>query len=231
MAEHPAEPRPSPAVQDYLKAVYGLVEQDPDGPVTTSRVAEALGVTPASASNMLKRLGRMGYVSPVERGVELTGRGRRAALEVVRHHRLLETYLATALGVPWDQVHDEAEVLEHHISEALEARIAAALGHPDRDPHGDPIPTAAGHVAPVSPDLMCDLPDGARAAVARVSDRDPALLRFLAERGIVPDALVEVVGREPFGGPIALRVGGRTVRVPPDAARAVNVRPAAPAAP
>jgi DtxR family transcriptional regulator, Mn-dependent transcriptional regulator len=219
--------RPSPAVQDYLKAIYHLGEDSEGGDalITTSQVAEALGVTPASASNMIRKLDGMGLAAQTKRqGVELTADGRQAALEVIRHHRLLETYLATRLGVPWDEVHREAEVLEHHLSEALEARIAEALGHPDRDPHGDPIPTVGGDVAAVPNDRLVDLADGAAATVSRVSDRDPALLRYLAELGLVPDARVEVLGRAPFGGPVAVRVGdGEVVDVPPDAARAVHV--------
>lgn len=219
--------RPSPAVQDYLKAVYRLSEEDGTGGlITTSQVAEALGVTPASASNMLRRLDESGLVQQTPRqGVALTVSGRQAALEVLRHHRLLETFLATKLGMPWDEVHAEAEILEHHISEALEQRISEALGHPERDPHGDPIPTLQGEVASVPSDLLADLFPGDARVVARVSDHDPALLRYLAERGLVPDAQVEVTGKAPFGGPISMRVGGGdTVEIPPDAARAVHVR-------
>lgn len=219
--------RPSPAVQDYLKAVYRLAEETGEGSlVTTSQVAEALGVTPASASNMLRKLDESGLAHQTPRqGVELSEAGRQAALEVIRHHRLIETFLATKLGMPWDEVHAEAEVLEHHISEALEARISEALGHPETDPHGDPIPTTAGHVAEVPSGRLCDVPDGGAATVARVSDHDPALLRFLAERGIVPGVAVVVIDRGPFGGAIRMRVGDeRVVEVPPDAARAVNVR-------
>lgn len=223
--------RPSPAVQDYLKAIYQLDEQTEAGaPVTTSQVAEALAVTAASASNMLKKLDTLGYVVQVKRqGVELTGTGRQAALEVIRHHRLLETFLATRLGMPWDEVHREAEVLEHHVSEALADRIAEALGHPERDPHGHPIPTSAGHVASMSTNRLSELEAGATAVVGRVDDRDDALLRFLAERGLVPDAEVEVLAHAPFGGPISIRVGGeRVVEVPPAAANAVHVDSAAP---
>ncbi|MEW6582219.1 MAG: metal-dependent transcriptional regulator [Actinomycetota bacterium] len=217
--------RPSPAVQDYLKAIYRLAEDGEGVLITTSQVAEALGVTAASASNMLRRLDESGLARQTPRqGVELSEAGRQAALEVIRHHRLIETFLATKLGMPWDEVHAEAEILEHHISESLEARISEALGHPERDPHGDPIPTPAGEVASVSTVRLSDLADGARATVVRVSDHDPALLRFLAERGLTPDAPVEVMGRAPFGGPLRVRVGGGDpVEVPPDAARAVNV--------
>jgi DtxR family Mn-dependent transcriptional regulator len=206
---------PSPAVQDYLKAIYRLGE-NPEG------------VTAPSASNMVRRLGDMGYVRTPggERrpSVELTDGGRAAALTVVRHHRLLETYLATRLGMPWDEVHREAEVLEHHISDALAARIAEALGHPERDPHGDPIPTAQGDVQPVPTARLADLDIGQTGLVSRVDDRDSALLRYLAERGLVPDAPVEVVAIEQFGGPISVKVaGGEPVSVPPEAARAVHV--------
>lgn len=218
--------RPSPAVQDYLKAIYRLDETDEaPGPVTTTQVAEALAVTTASASNMLKKLDALGYVVHVKRqGVELTSTGRQAALEVIRHHRLLETFLATRLGMPWDEVHREAEVLEHHVSGALADRIAEALGHPDRDPHGHPIPTSAGQVANRPARRLTELGEGSSAIVARVDDHDDALLRFLAERGLVPDARIEVIAHAPFGGPIAVRVGDdRLVDVPPAAASAVHV--------
>ena len=218
--------RPSPAVQDYLKAVYQLGESsDAGGPITTSQVAEALAVTTASASNMLKKLDALGYVVHVKRqGVELTDSGRQAALEVIRHHRLLETYLATRLGMSWDEVHREAEVLEHHVSEAMAARIAEELGHPERDPHGHPIPTTGGQVASHPSQRLSELADGATAVVGRVDDRDDALLRFLADRGLVPDARLEVLAHAPFGGPISVRIDqDRVVDVPPEAARAVHV--------
>jgi DtxR family Mn-dependent transcriptional regulator len=218
--------RPSPAVQDYLKAVYQLGEAaESEGPITTSQVADALAVTTASASNMLKKLDALGYVDHVKRqGVELTDAGRQAALEVIRHHRLLETYLHTRLGMSWDEVHREAEVLEHHVSEALAARIDEELGHPERDPHGHPIPTIAGQVARHPSKRLSELAEGGSATVGRVDDRDDALLRFLAERGLVPEARIEVLGHAPFGGPISVRVGGdRVVDVPPEAARAVHV--------
>ena len=218
--------RPSPAVQDYLKAIYRIEEDTGRSAVATSEVAAALGVTAASASGMLKKLVQLGFAAAGGRrgSVELSPEGRAAALEVIRHHRLLETYLVTKLGVPWDEVHHEAEILEHHLSEALEARIAEELGHPERDPHGDPIPTLGGEVVEIPVGLLADLPEGARAVIHRVSDQDPALLRYLADKGLVPDAAVEVVTRGAFGGPLGVRVaGGRVVQVPPDAARAVRV--------
>jgi DtxR family Mn-dependent transcriptional regulator len=218
--------RPSPAVQDYLKAIYQLGESaEREGPITTSQVAEALAVTTASASNMLKKLDGLGLVTQVKRhGVQLTDAGRQAALEVIRRHRLLETFLATRLGMSWDEVHREAEVLEHHVSEALADRIAESLGHPERDPHGHPIPTSAGQVASTPSRRLSELADGASAVVGRVDDHDDALLRFLAERGLVPEARVEVLEHAPFGGPISVRVDDdRVVDVPPAAAHAVHV--------
>lgn len=226
MSEGRDHARPSPAVQDYLKAIYRVEEDTGRSSVATSEVAAALGVTAASASGMLKKLLQLGFVDAGGRrgSVELSADGRAAALEVIRHHRLLETYLVTKLGVPWDEVHHEAEILEHHLSEALEARIAEELGHPERDPHGDPIPTLGGDVGAIPVGLLADLPEGAHAVIHRVSDQDPALLRYLADKGLVPDATVEVVRRGAFGGPLGVRVaGGRVVQVPPDAARAVRV--------
>lgn len=218
--------RPSPAVQDYLKAIYQLGEiAEAAGPVTTSQVSDALSVRTASASNMLKKLHGMGFVVQEKRqGVELTDAGRIAALEVIRRHRLLETFLATRLGMPWDEVHREAEVLEHHVSGALADRIAEALGNPERDPHGHPIPTSAGDVAVTPSRRLSEVADGSAAVVGRVDDRDDELLRYLAERGLVPEVRVEVLAHAPFGGPISVRVGDdRVVDVPPAAAHAVHV--------
>jgi DtxR family Mn-dependent transcriptional regulator len=226
MSEGSDHARPSPAVQDYLKAIYRVEEDTGRSSVATSEVAAALGVTAASASGMLKKLLQLGFVAAGDRrgSVELSADGRAAALEVIRHHRLLETFLVTKLGVPWDEVHHEAEILEHHLSEALEARIAEELGHPERDPHGDPIPTLGGDIGAIPVGVLADLPEGAHAVIHRVSDQDPALLRYLADKGLVPDAAVEVVRRGAFGGPLGVRVaGGRVVQVPPDAARAVRV--------
>ncbi|MCC6830211.1 MAG: metal-dependent transcriptional regulator [Thermoleophilia bacterium] len=215
--------RPSPAVQDYLKAAYRLSQDAPEGAITTSRVADALAVTPASASNMLKRLDGLGYVQQLGRGeFRLTPAGRAGALEVLRHHRLLETFLVERVGVPLEEAHREAEILEHHLSEELEARIADLLGHPDRDPHGDPIPSLEGDVAEVAGAPLSRLGPGSSGTVVRVSDRDPGLLRFLAGAGLVPDALVHVVGAA-AGGAVRVRVEDATVDVPADAAAAVFV--------
>jgi DtxR family Mn-dependent transcriptional regulator len=197
----------SSAVQDYAKAVYAL-EQRGEGPVSTNDLAARLGVTPASATSMVKRLDGLGLVSHVPyRGVKLTSDGRRLALEVLRHHRLLELYLAETLDVPWDRVHEEAEVLEHVLSEELEELIAAKLGNPTHDPHGDPIPSVDGHVEERATSSLQELSPGARGVFVRVSDSDPEMLRYLAGRGIAPGAALEVIERQPFDGPVFTRFG------------------------
>src|SRR3954453_19226429 len=163
----------SAAVEDYAKAIYAL-QTAAGGPVSNNSLADRLGVSAASASAMVKKLGGLGLVSHVPySGVELTPEGRRVALEVLRHHRLLELYLAQSLGVPWDRVHDEAEVLEHHISEELEERIAAKLGNPTHDPHGDPIPTRELVLVEDPTGSLDALAPGSRGRFTRISDHDP----------------------------------------------------------
>ena len=197
----------SPAVQDYAKAIYALERRVGDT-VSTNALAERLGVTAASASGMVKRLGELGLVEHQPyRGVSLTDDGRRVALEVMRHHRLLELYLVETLGVPWDRVHQEAEVLEHVLSEELEELIAAKLGDPTHDPHGDPIPTRDLTIEEGSTQSLQALEVGAVGTLARVSDSDPEMLRFLAERGIAPGDALEVVDKQPFDGPLFVRFG------------------------
>jgi len=197
----------SSAVQDYAKAIYAL-ELRAGAAVSTNALAERLGVTPASASGMVKRLGELGLVEHRPyRGVSLTDHGRRVALEVMRHHRLLELYLFETLGVPWDRVHAEAEVLEHVLSEELEELIAAKLGHPTHDPHGDPIPTRELTIEEGPAVSLQTLEVGARGRFARISDSDPDMLRFLAERGIAPGDDLEVVDKQPFDGPLFVRFG------------------------
>jgi DtxR family transcriptional regulator, Mn-dependent transcriptional regulator len=198
------------AVEDYAKAVYAI-ESRGDGPVSTNALADRLGVTAGSASAMIKKLHALGLVTHVPyRGVELTGAGEKLALEVLRHHRLLELFLVEELGLPWDRVHAEAEVLEHVLSEELEALIAAKLGDPTVDPHGDPIPTPDGRVAEAPTTALDALPVGAAGVFVRVSDSDPAMLRYLDSRGIRPGDAFEVVDRQPFGGPLFVRFGGET---------------------
>jgi len=197
------------AVEDYTKAIYALEARTERVGVSTNALAERLGVTPASASAMVKKLDGLGLAThrPYH-GVQLTAAGAKVALEVLRHHRLLEAYLAEELGVPWDRVHQEAEVLEHVLSEELEALIAAKLGHPTHDPHGDPIPTADGAVEETATTALDELDPGTSGTFTRVSDADPAMLRYLAARGIFPGDRFEVVDKQPFGGPTFARFAG-----------------------
>jgi len=197
----------SDAVQDYAKAIYTLRERT-DGPVSTSALAERLHVSPASASAMVKRLEALGLATRKPyHGVELTSAGERVALEVIRHHRLLELYLAEALGMPWDRVHEEAEVLEHAISPELSELIAAKLGNPTHDPHGDPIPTADGEIERGSSLPLGSLEPGDHGIFVRISDSDPEMLRWLSDRGIAPGDRFEVLDRQPFDGPLLVRFG------------------------
>jgi DtxR family Mn-dependent transcriptional regulator len=212
------------AAEDYAKAIYVLQSRG-DAPVSTNAVAERLGVTAGSASAMVKKLGALGLVSHVPyKGVELTRAGEKLALEVLRHHRLLELFLAQELGLPWDRVHAEAEVLEHVLSEELEELIAAKLGDPTVDPHGDPIPTPDGHVAEEPTIALDELPIGAAGVFVRVSDSDPAMLRYLDLRGIRPGDRFEVVDRQPFGGPLFARFGDDTHPLGGELAGAMRTR-------
>jgi DtxR family transcriptional regulator, Mn-dependent transcriptional regulator len=197
----------STAVEDYAKAIYAL-ERRGGETVTTNALAERMGVTAASASGMVKRLGELGLVEHQPyHGVSLTEDGNRVALEVIRHHRLLELYLVTSLGVSWDRVHAEAEVLEHVLSEELEELIAAKLGDPTLDPHGDPIPTRELELDEPATQSLQALEPGARGIFARVSDSHPDMLRFLAQRGIAPGSELEVIDKQPFDGPLFVRFG------------------------
>jgi|SRR5215217_4401713 DtxR family transcriptional regulator, Mn-dependent transcriptional regulator len=207
------DPSISPAVEDYAKAIYALESRGTDA-VTTTAIAERLGVTPASASGMVRKLCELELVAHEPyKGVHLTARGAEVALEVLRHHRLLELYLAESLGVPWDRVHQEAEVLEHVLSEELEDLIAQKLGNPTRDPHGDPIPTRDLVIEETPSVTMSSLDPGACGTFVRISDEDPAMLRYLADRGIAPGDGFEVVDKQPFGGPLFAAFGGGDVQV------------------
>ena len=198
----------SQAVEDYCKAIFTL-EARAQEPVSTNALAERLAITAGSVSAMLRKLDELGLIDHVPyRGVTLTAKGRRVALEVIRHHRLLELFLAETLQMPWDRVHDEAEVLEHVLSEELEELIAAKLGHPTADPHGDPIPSADLELAE-TPTLPLDsLQPGDRGVFVRVSDADPEMLRYLAGRGISPGDELRVIEHQPFGGPLVVGFGG-----------------------
>jgi DtxR family Mn-dependent transcriptional regulator len=205
------------AVEDYLKAIYEVDEATGGAPAGTAALADKLGVTRASVTGMLKKLaaGTDRLVTYTRyRGVRLTPKGRTAALEVVRHHRLLEAYLTSALGFSWDEVHAEADHLEHVISEDLEERIAAYLGHPAADPHGAPIPERDGSL-PVRREVrLSDLEVGAEAAVARVSDRDPELLRYLDRLGLRPSSRLRLLERGPFDGPLHVETVGSGTIIP-----------------
>ena len=215
----------SPAVEDYVKAIYALQDRSEDGTVTTTALACRLNVTPASASGMVRKLSDQGLVTHVRyRGVKLTEAGTKVALEVLRHHRLLELWLAETLGVPWDRVHDEAEVLEHVLSEDLEALIAAKLGHPTHDPHGDPIPTVDLELPDEPTESLADLEPGATGTLVRVSDSDPEMLRYLSERGIAPGDTLRVEDKQPFGGPLFVRLRGEVHVLGGKLAGAMRVR-------
>ncbi len=218
-----ADPLHSSAVEDYTKAIYALEQRD-EQPVSTNAIAERLSVTAASASGMVKRLGELGLVEHEPyHGVSLTDSGRRVALEVMRHHRLLELYLVQSLGVPWDRVHEEAEVLEHVLSEELEEVIARKLGNPTHDPHGDPIPTRELQIEETTTESLESLQTGARGTFVRVSDSEPEMLRYLAQRGIAPGAQLEVVDRQPFGGPLFVRFGHSVHALGGELARAMRI--------
>lgn len=197
----------SRATEDYLKTIYQVATRGE--PVTTGVLAHELGVSSPSVTAMVKRLEEGDLLArPDARTLRLTEAGTQAALRVVRRHRLLETFLARVLDVPWDEVHAEAELLEHSLSDRLEERIAALLGHPTHDPHGDPIPPRYGtHQEDWGVPLRSVVP-GVRFRVRRVSDRDSAALRHLGLLGIVPGALIDVDEQAPFGGPLWVRVGG-----------------------
>ena len=217
------ERRTNEGAENYAKAIYHLQGRSPQ-PVQTSAVAERLGVTPASASAMLKRLSDEGMVDyEPYHGARLTDRGERVALETIRHHRLLELFLAEVLGMPWDRVHEEAEVLEHHISEELEELIATKLGQPDLDPHGDPIPDRDLAINDDESVALIDLEPGDRGTFTRVSDSDASMLRYLAARKIQPGTTVLFKRQEPFGGPVMVEIEGHDHPLGPELARSMRV--------
>ncbi len=214
----------SQAVDDYCKAIFTL-ESRTDQPVSTNALAERLSITPGSVSAMVRRLGELGLIEHVPyRGVRLTERGRAIALEVVRHHRLIELFLSETLGMPWDRVHEEAEVLEHVISEELERLIAAKLGDPTLDPHGDPIPSAQLELAEQATLPLDALREGQCGVFVRVSDSDPEMLRYLSERGIAPGERLQVLERQPFGGPLLVSFEGAEHALGGQLAKAMRVQ-------
>lgn len=210
----------SRSVEDYLKTIYRLSEAG--RPASTSQIAEALALAPPSVSGMVKRLSEQGLLSHEPyRGVLLTEMGRLAAVRVVRRHRLIESYLVARLGYTWDSVHDEAERLEHAVSDELVERMAEALGHPEVDPHGDPIPDARGKVAHPALSPLSDVAAGRIVEVRRVDTNDAERLRYLAAAGLIPGAAVTVVERAPFNGPVTVEVEGRSLALALDLAGVV----------
>ena len=219
-------PKPGPElsapVEDYLKAIYELERSGE--PAETNAIARLLEIAPASVSGMVRRLSDQGLIRHERyRGTRLTSAGRRAALRTLRRHRVIEAYLTSALGFTWDRVHDEAERLEHAASDDLIDRMAEAIGEPATDPHGAPIPTREGTLEERSLLPLSALAVGDTARVERVSDDNAERLRYLAELGIVPGASVQVVEREPFEGPIALRVQNANRTIGPSLASQILV--------
>jgi DtxR family Mn-dependent transcriptional regulator len=201
----------TPSVEDYLKAIYNL---SPEGrPASTSDIAHRLELSAPSVSAMVKRLSEQGLLEHLPyKGVQLTEPGRRAALRMIRRHRVIETYLVGRLGYSWDRVHEEAERLEHAVSDTLIERMAEALGNPGADPHGEPIPTPDGLVEEISATPLSDIPAGDTVQVRRVTAGDPDRLRYLASVGLKPGVVITVLDQQPFRGPITFRIDGR-VRV------------------
>jgi DtxR family Mn-dependent transcriptional regulator len=213
----------STVAQDYLKAIWSAQEWDGE-PASTKALAARMGVSPSTASEAVKRLVEQGLArhEPYQ-PITLPAEGERVALAMVRRHRLLETFLVSALGYGWDEAHDDAEVLEHAASERLVARIDAHLGYPERDPHGDPIPRADGTIAHPPALRLTALQAGERGRVARLSDADPQMLRYFTEVGLVLDTAVQVTERRDFAGVMVLEVAGRRLDLGTAAAEAVWV--------
>lgn len=217
-------PEITPPIEDYLKVIYTLVRERGEERASTSAISDRMEVSAASATNMMQKLADMRLVEYVPyRGVSLTDAGEKIALEVIRHHRLIELYLAEALGYSWDTVHDEAERLEHVISEEFEDRIDAMLGHPTTDPHGDPIPPKIGRPPEGTSRRLTEAAIGESVVVRRVSDRDGDFLRQLASLELVPGTRVRVVGRERAGGPITLERDGLRLSVTDQVAQRIYV--------
>ncbi len=212
------------AVQDYAKAIYALEQQGSEW-VSTTSLSERLAVSPASVTAMIQKMAGLKFVSykPYS-GVQLTKTGKKLALEMVRHHRLLEQFLSEALDMPWDQVHREAEILEHVISEDMEARIDEKLGHPKVDPHGDPIPSLDGSVDEPETVRLDEVEVGRSGVLVRVSDSNPEILRYLEERKIKPGLEFRLSNREPFGGPLTLSFGEEKQTISPELACAIRVK-------
>jgi DtxR family Mn-dependent transcriptional regulator len=210
------------AIEDYLKTIYTLAEEE--SPVSTSRIAEAREVKPSSVTSMLQRLDQLNLVAYEKHyGVTLTTSGEKIALEVIRHHRLLELYLSEALGFGWDEVHEQADLLEHVISEKMEERMAAVLGDPVFDPHGDPIPARDGTIVSRKTRLLTTIAAGETVTVARIPDDDNERLRYLAELGVTPGAELLVTAVSPFEGPIYADIANENVVIGHTLAQTIQV--------
>jgi len=212
----------SPSVEDYIKTIYAAQADMKN--VTTQEVAARLHISPAAVSKMLKRLTELCLITHTPyHGMRLTETGEKMALEIIRHHRLLEVYLMQALGYSWDEVHQEAERLEHHISEEFEERIDALLGYPTNCPHGDPIPTREGVLTAPSDHPLAEQSPATHLRIRRVRDEDAEMLRHLKKLGLLPGTAIEFLDQEPFGGAYLVRVGDEIVRVAPQVARQIFV--------
>jgi len=215
---------PTPAVEDYLKAIYLLSVEGER--VSNSAIAERLGIAAASVTEMLKRLGEAGLVEHVPyRGVTLTEAGAETAVRMIRRHRVLESFLVEQLGYTWDQVHEEAERLEHAASDDLIDRMAQVLGEPREDPHGHPIPARGCEFLEEPLPTLAELGAGRRAVLRRVSDEDPALLRYLAELNLRPGVTIELIDRAPFDGPLRVRIGDAIELLGVELAKRLYVEP------
>lgn len=213
----------SQSVEDYLKAIYKL-ENEEEGGVSNSRLASEMEVSNASVTNMVKRLSDRGLVDYTSYyGSRLTAPGRKIALEIIRHHRLLELYLKEMLGYSWDEVHDEAEKLEHHISEQFGDKIAEMLNDPRFDPHGDPIPSKDGEMPVMKTCPLSEFESGLYCIISRVKDQNPELLRYLEKLGLIPGVKLKIVEREPFDGPITLEVTGNRISIGHNVAESIFV--------
>ncbi|MDQ3631205.1 MAG: metal-dependent transcriptional regulator [Actinomycetota bacterium] len=218
------EPPATTAIQDYAKAIYSLERRSDGEAVATNDLAAQLAVSSGSVSAMLRRLAELGLVEHERyHGVRLSDEGRRVALRVIRRHRLLELFLVEVLDVPWDLVHREAEILEHALSDELVERVAVKLGHPSHDPHGDPIPSADLTVEEQATVTLGELEVGERGTVARVSDADSEMLRYLQARDVGLGTELEVIERQPIAGLLVVRAAGAEHQLGGELARAIRI--------
>ncbi|MCW9707557.1 metal-dependent transcriptional regulator [Fodinibius salsisoli] len=212
----------SQSIEDYLKAIFTL--QSEGERASTTKIAESLEVSSASATNMIKRLSEMGLVDYQSyKGSKLTKSGKKIALEIIRHHRLLELYLLEVMGYSWDEVHDEAEKLEHHISEQFEDKIATLLDDPTHDPHGDPIPSKEGIMPRMDAQPLIEAEPNQEYILSRVKDQDPELLRYLEKIGMLPGIKIELKEKAPFKGPLTLLVENEEQAIGHDVAKNIFV--------